>query len=117
MKSNKSARRNAQGKNGQGKASTNRRTGLVDVKEAVKAAAEYFAQLYTDKKYSDLLVEEVELSETKKRWLITLSYAYEPPPEASTLVQFLGKERPRRYKVFEIEAVTGKVTAMRMRSV
>lgn len=114
MKSNKSAKRSAGTKNGQGK-----RGDLIDVREAVKAAAEYFRQIYSDKQYSDLLVEEVELSETKKRWLITLSYAYQPRPlRPGGISQVLGfEEKPRKYKVFEIEAVTGKVTAMGMTSV
>jgi hypothetical protein len=117
MKSNMPARRNLAKKKAQSKALEGQSKALIDVKQAVKAAAEYFAKLYSDKQYSDLLVEEVELSETKKRWLITLSYASEPPTEP-TLGQLLGgKERPRRYKVFEIEAATGKVNAMRMRSV
>lgn len=117
MKSNAPSRRNLGSKKAQGKAAKQQSKALIDVKQAVKAAVEYFAKLYSDKQYSDLLVEEVELSETKRRWLITLSYASEPPPEP-TIGQLLGgKERPRRYKVFEIEAATGKVNAMRMRSV
>jgi hypothetical protein len=117
MKSTAAARRNLGKKKVQGKELESQSKSLIDVRQAVKAAAEYFAALYSDKKYSDLLVEEVELSETKKRWLITLSYASEPPSEP-TLGQLLaGKERPRTYKIFEIEAATGKVNAMRMRSV
>lgn len=117
MKSNTPARRNLGTKKAQSKALKEQSKALIDVKQAVKAAAEYFAKLYSDKQYSDLLVEEVELSETKKRWLITLSYAPEPPPEATLGQLFGGKERPRRYKLFEIEAATGKVIAMRMGSV
>ena len=117
MKSNTPARRNLGAKKAQGKAVKEQSKALIDVKQAVKAAVEYFAKLYWDKPYSDLLVEEVELSETKRRWLITLSYAFEPPPEPTLSQLLAGKERPRRYKVFEIEAATGKVNAMRMRSI
>lgn len=91
---------------------------MIDVKEAAKAAAEYFVNLYSDQKYSDVLLEEVELTEDEKHWLITLSYAYEPPP--SILDQFsagvVPKPKPRKYKVFKIDAATGNVEAMKIRS-
>ena len=89
--------------------------GMIDVKGAAKAAAEYFSELYSDSQYSDLLLEEVELSEDEKHWLITLSYAYKParPPSA---LDILSKQSPRKYKVFKIDAATGKVEAMKIRS-
>lgn len=88
---------------------------MIDVKDAAKAAAEYFSKLYSGKQYSDLLLEEVELSEDEKHWLITLSYAYKPAPPASALDIF-SKQSPRKYKLFKIDASTGNVEAMKIRS-
>lgn len=90
---------------------------MIDVKEAANAAAEYFSKLYSGKQYSDLLLEEVELSEDEKHWLITLSYAYKPaaPPSASALDLF-SKQSGRKYKIFKIDAATGNVEAMKIRS-
>lgn len=91
---------------------------MIDVKEAATKAAEYFGNIYSDQQYSDVLLEEVELTDDEKHWLITLSYAYEPPP--SILDQYSGgappKPKPRKYKLFKIDAVTGKVEAMKIRS-
>lgn len=89
----------------------------IDVKDAAKAAAEYFVELYPDTQYSDLMLEEVELSEDEKHWLITLSYASEPPPPPpSGLEKLFSKQGSRKYKIFKIDAATGKVEAMKIRS-
>lgn len=92
--------------------------GMINVKDAAKSAAEYFANLYSDQNYSDVLLEEVELTTDEKHWLITLSYAYEPPP--SILDQFPAgvppRPKPRKYKVFKIDSATGNVEAMKIRS-
>jgi len=87
----------------------------IDVREAVKAAAEYFSKLYSDKQYSDLLLEEVELSEDEKHWLITLSYAYDVATAPIALSTLLSTGKPRKYKLFKIDAATGNVEAMKIR--
>ena len=89
--------------------------GRIDVREAAKAAAEYFSKLYSDKQYSDLLLEEVELSEDEKHWLITLSYAYEVATAPTALSTFLSTGKHRKYKLFKIDAATGNVEAMKIR--
>jgi hypothetical protein len=90
---------------------------MIDVKEAAEAAAGFLANVYADRNYSDVLLEEVEITDDGKYWLITLSYAYEPP--ASVLDQYdvlvHRKPKPRRYKTFKIEADTGRVLAMKIR--
>ncbi|ODS29889.1 MAG: hypothetical protein SCARUB_05011 [Candidatus Scalindua rubra] len=40
---------------------------MIDVKEATKLATEYFTDLF-EEKYSDLTLEEVEISEDGKFW-------------------------------------------------
>jgi len=87
----------------------------IDVKKAAKAAAEYFTELFPDTKYSDLLLEEVELSKDEKYWLITLSYASEPPPPPPSGLDKLFSRSSRKYKLFKIDAATGKVEAMKIR--
>lgn len=88
----------------------------IDVKDAAKAAAEYFVELYPDTQYSDLMLEEVELSEDEKHWLITLSYASQPPAShPSGLEKLFPKQDSRKYKIFKIDTATGKVEAMKIR--
>lgn len=85
--------------------------------EAAKAAAAYFVELFPDTQYSDLMLEEVELSEDEKHWLITLSYAFQPPPPPpSGLDKLFSKQSSRKYKIFKIDAATGKVEAMKIRN-
>ena len=96
---------------------------MIDVKEAARNAAEYFAGWYADQKYSDILLEEVEYDDDDNVWLITLGYS--PPrsiPEdmrdqlspLSPLSSFATRER--KYKVFRIDAKTGKVLSMKIRT-
>jgi hypothetical protein len=82
----------------------------IDVKAAAKIAAEYFASLYSERDYSDLQLEEVELTEDGKYWLITLGYS-------SRDTTILGLAKARKYKLFKIDVKTGKVWAMKVRSV
>lgn len=86
----------------------------IDVKEAAKAAAAFFKELFPQTQYSDLTLEEVELSEEEKHWLITLSYSVEPPPPPEGLGALFGGSK--KYKIFKIDATNGKVEAMNIRS-
>jgi hypothetical protein len=81
---------------------------MINVKEAVKKAAEYFTDLYHDE-FCNVLLEEVEL--TDGYWLITLGY--DRPP---VLPQFAEKG-PRAFKVFKVDSETGEVISMKIREV
>jgi hypothetical protein len=80
----------------------------MNVKEAVKKAAEYFTDLYDDQ-FKNVLLEEVELS--NGYWLITLGYDRDP-----TLTRF-GVKGSRAFKVFKVDDETGQVISMKMREV
>lgn len=69
--------------------------------------------LYPDQEYTNILLEEAERDEDEKAWSITLGYSIPNPASV------LGVKLPdyRRYKVFRIDAVTGGVLSMKMRSV
>ncbi len=82
---------------------------MLDVKEAAQKASEYFAALYADQGVSKVQLEEVELTDDGKYWLITLSY-----PMVPAIVSFPPK---RQYKVFKIDAKTGEVKSMKIRKV
>ena len=80
---------------------------MIDVKQGVRIAIDYFLDLYENQKYANVLVEEVELDEDY--WLITVGY---DTPTRETLGDIAG---PRRYKTFEIHSETGDVHAMKIR--
>ena len=84
---------------------------MIDVKDATKAAIRYFSDLYGSK-YSNLALEEVELSNDEQYWLITLGY------DVNELAQFFGPSKANRnYKIFKINARTGDIVSMKMREI
>ena len=53
---------------------------MIDIKEAVKKAHEYITNIYPGDNFKNLYLEEVELSEDEKFWLVTFGFDryYEP---------------------------------------
>ena len=84
---------------------------MLDVKEAAQRASEYFAGLFADQGVSNVQLEEVELTEDGGYWLITLSYPLIPSILPVNIVS------KRNYKVFKIDAKTGEVKSMKIRTV
>ncbi|UBF30508.1 hypothetical protein K9N68_35610 (plasmid) [Kovacikia minuta CCNUW1] len=97
---------------------------MIDVKAAVSAAYQYlqFLQDTMGGKLEDLRLEEVELSDDKTSWLITLGYDL-PVKNRSQLEELLASpSRPkqtfkREYKLFRVNSETGEVEAMKIRAV
>jgi len=85
----------------------------INVRLAVSAAKRYLQSIQSilEYKIQDLRLEEVEFSEDRKYWLITLGFIANTTGEEESF--FLKKER--EYKVFKINAETGKVEAMKIR--
>jgi len=99
---------------------------MIDVKAAVKSALQYFQTLreMLGGQLEDLRLEEVELSEDKYSWLITLGYNVPTKPlERSEFDEFLASSTPRKitfrreYKLFRVNSETGEVEAMKIREV
>lgn len=97
---------------------------MIDVKSAVSSVYEYL-QVVQDMiggNLEDLRLEEVELSDDKTSWLITLGYDL-PVKNRSQLEELLASPvRPkqifkREYKLFRVNSETGEVEAMKIREV
>lgn len=86
---------------------------MIDVKEASHVAAQYFDAFYADEGFKDVRLEEIERLEEDGDvfWLITLGFTEEKP----LLFGGPSGER-RRYKRFKIDADTGDVHWMRIRT-
>ena len=82
----------------------------LEVKKAVELARGYLADVL-QVSLSQLLLEEVELSEDQQFWLTTFSY---PADEGSPFQVMLGGNRA--YKVVKLQADTGKFVSMKIRS-
>ncbi len=88
----------------------------IDVREAANKAADYFKQLYPSQPLRSLSLEEVELSEDGKSWLITLGYEFEEDSDSTTGARLLiGRLSRTQYKIFKVDAKTGRVLAMKIR--
>ncbi len=96
---------------------------MVDVKQAATVATSYFMELMggTDK-IIDILLEEIELTEDERFWLITLSALVPTPKEAidatsmGVIAAIMQVPKWRRiYRIFKINTDTGTVKSMKMR--
>lgn len=85
---------------------------MIDVKQAAANAIKYFSGIYKGK-YRDLELEEVELSEDERYWMITLGFS----PFHQDLARRLAEENGRKYKLFKVDAANGEVLSMKIRKI
>jgi len=74
---------------------------MIDIKQAVHAAEKFFKELYDQETLKNFLVEEVELSEDEKDWVVTVGFDFGgTPPTLPT--QFTStSSTPRAGRVFK----------------
>ncbi|HEY4760864.1 MAG TPA: hypothetical protein VIH42_09820 [Thermoguttaceae bacterium] len=95
---------------------------MIDIKLAVKKALDYVAELFPVSTFSELRLEEVELTEDDKNWLITVSFIRKTSLSsisdiATVMAELHGNYDPsdREYKLITIDAETGKPRSMKIR--
>jgi len=81
---------------------------MIDGKDSVKRAREYFDSVYQDAKLQEVLLEESELSEDGKHWLITFGFDWQPSSGTSSI-----GPGERRYKLITLDAESGAVLSMK----
>ncbi len=79
---------------------------MIEAKDAVIAAAKYFTDITGHT--GGVIVEEIELSDDEKYWLVTLGFK-----EREELMY----AEKKAYKLFEVDAYTGEVRSMKIRAV
>jgi len=84
---------------------------MIDATEASNKAKTYLSSFFPDAEKVQL--EDVELTDDKTHWLITLSYEGVSNSVASSLL--VGKSL--RYKIFKLEAESGEVISMKIRDI
>ena len=84
---------------------------MIDVKEATNKAKEYLASFFPE--VEKVQLEEVELTEDRAYWFITLSHEGVSNSVASSLL--VGKSV--RYKLFKLDAENGEVISMKIRDI
>ena len=85
---------------------------MIEVKKAVKMAFGVFNELYDSKKFEDILLEEVELSDDNASWLVTLGF-YRRTPSINIIESIGSKKYIRMYKTIQIDADTGSLISMK----
>lgn len=100
---------------------------MIDVKEATSVAIKTAADFLSEQKVYDLALEEIELTEDDKFWLVTLGFSVEDTVPISkggagmNLLSPIMNPSPakytRKYKIFKIDANTGKFQAMKIREI
>lgn len=81
----------------------------TDLKAATESAVKYLTNIYPEAEFARL--EEVELSDDDKYWVLTLSYQAQEAPSQS----FITLGTKRFFKSFKIDAATGEVRSMKIR--
>ena len=82
---------------------------MIDVTQAVKAASRHAQERYGPKEAIDLRLEEVVLAEDDRSWLVTLGLV-------PALAGRVAAEDDREYKLIRVDARTGRVLSMEIRS-
>jgi len=95
----------------------------ISVKEAVTKAFEYAHDFYKPQEIPQLMLEEVELDEEKKNWLVTLGYKSprviqrQTSGLAGVFQPTTEKESVREYKTFRIDGEDGQFISLKIREV
>lgn len=98
----------------------------IDVRTAVNNAIVYLKSIQdlignAATEIEDLRLEEIELSEDKKSWLITLGFDIpvknRSPIEAIMASPIASPKYQREYRLFQVNAETGEVESMKIRKV
>jgi hypothetical protein len=89
----------------------------IDVRAAVSAVKDYcqFIQDLIRLSTNDIRLEELELSDDKQFWLITISFEGKTFTEEHPMgIRYIDE---REYKIFKVNAQTGEVESMKIREV
>jgi hypothetical protein len=95
----------------------------IDARDAVKSATDYLDQIkdLMGETFNNLRLEELELSENLQRWMVTLGYDVPYTPSGIESLMTPGnygqKSSKREYKIFNVNAQTGAVQSMKIRSI
>ena len=86
----------------------------VNARQASQSAFDYFYDLFALRLpfVSDPSLEEIEMSNDGRFWLVTLGYDA-PRPKNERIPEFL-QVPMRKLKVFKVDAATGRVLSMKI---
>jgi hypothetical protein len=92
---------------------------MIDVKQAVKNALEYVGSIFPAGEMIDPRLEEIELTQDEKSWLITVSFIRKTPPQSVLQIPnqlaWNINTNDREYKLITLSAESGKPLSMKIR--
>ncbi len=88
----------------------------MDVKEAVRTAKDYLADLMADEGIENLGLEEVQFDEAERHWKVTIGFS-RPWDRKTSLAAVLTEygRTDRSYKVLSISDMDGRVESLKDR--
>ena len=86
---------------------------MIKVKRATQIAQDYIKELYHTDEVRDLSLEEVELAEDNKFWLVTLAFTKQLMQPLNPMEAMTGPKFARFYKELKIYTENGQVHSMK----
>lgn len=87
---------------------------MIDIKEAVQKAIVFVGDVLQDDRAKSVLLEEIELSEDGKMWMITISL---PTPSSPLAALKSVQIDARDYKAIQLDSSTGAIKSFRIRKI
>ncbi len=90
----------------------------MNVKEAVKKAIEYIADVFKSERPGSIGLEEVILNEDANTWEVTISFSRPwDYPKVGLVTGFQPQNPKRQYKIVRIDNKSGEVKSIKMREI
>ena len=92
---------------------------MIDMKQAVQIAQDFCRTLYGPDQLADFLLEEVELTEDEKFWLVTIGFNLRPGEYARTTAGSAGSSQARAlehvFKTMKVDASNGRALSLKIK--
>ena len=92
---------------------------MIDMKQAVQIALEFCRNLYGQEKLADLLLEEVELSDDEKFWLVTIGFNLGQGETSQPSTNISGGSLTKRldhvFKIMKVDAGSGRALSLKIK--
>lgn len=88
----------------------------MEVKEAVKIAIDYVADVFSSENLSNIGLEEIVFKDSTNKWEVTVGFSRPWDYQSSGFsTGILSKQPDRHYKVVEVDDVNGDIKAIKIR--
>ncbi len=90
----------------------------MNVKDAVRKAIEYIADIFESENLENIGLEEVVLNEDEDMWEVTVGFSRPWDHQKGGIIASVQALNPqRRYKIVKIENESGEVKSIKMREI